>query len=252
MGARRNVPMPDRWLFLAVAAVVAMSIPGEAGAVPISGSFSGTAVDSRLRQSNGEFIDFDGETITGSFEIDPAMIPTTSPTISPDGTTASFIHSEPAPYVSLSLNAHGRTVNFVSGQTGDVLELLSDDQGQQVSFGIGALYPYHNAGFVMAGPPGSLFSPFLPQTLRVDADTLLTFVTFFDSRDFGAGVADLAVEFDGIAVAIPEPGALGLLGVGLMGMTWMRRNRPRTTAQDRMADRCFDRNATACPAARRV
>jgi hypothetical protein len=36
----------------------------------------------------------------------------------------------------------------------------------------------------MTGPPGSLFDPFIPKTLPVDANTFLISLHFFDARDF--------------------------------------------------------------------
>jgi len=100
-----------------------------------------------------------------------------------------------------------------------LLYLVSTSEGQSVGFGINSLYPYHNAGFSIAGPAGSLFDPFLPQTLRVDADTVLTSVSFFFSRDFGLnGLSNLHAQIDEVAVAVPEPGALGLLGLGVAGL----------------------------------
>jgi hypothetical protein len=121
--------------------------------------------------------------------------------------------------MSLSFTAHAETVNFATGGLAtDTLSLTSTSEGQQADFGIGATYPYNNAYFILAGPPGSLFDPFVPQTLHVGPDTILSFVSFFFSRDFGANVVNLTFQFDEVAVTVPEPGVLGLLGVGIVGL----------------------------------
>jgi hypothetical protein len=219
---RYTVAVQSGRICLGIAGLVVMllvGVPGDAGAVPISGTFSGTATGSWLRLPNGEFSDFDGETVTGTFRIDPALIPDDPPGDIVDGQRATFAHSG-ASYVSLSFTVRGEDVTFVNGgEAGDLLYLVSTSEGQSVGFGINSLYPYHNAGFSIAGPAGSLFDPFLPQTLRVDADTVLTSVSFFFSRDFGLnGLSNLHAQIDEVAVAVPEPGALGLLGLGVAGL----------------------------------
>jgi hypothetical protein len=82
--------------FAALAVMAIVSLPGDASAVPISGSFSGTAAASRFRLPNGDFSNFDGETVTGTFQIDPALIPGDPPfsitPASPDGQSANFYH----------------------------------------------------------------------------------------------------------------------------------------------------------------
>jgi hypothetical protein len=224
----------------ALAVMIIVSVPGDAGAVPISGSFSGTAAGSRFRLPNGEFSNFNGETVTGTFQIDPALIPGDPPYLispeSPDGQSASFLHSG-APYASLSFTAHGEKVNFATGGlSSDFLTLVSTSQGQQVNFGIGETYPYNNASLTLAGPPGSLFDPFIPQTLHVDADTFLSSVSFFFSRDFGASVVGLTVQFNEAATTVPEPGILGLIGAGMVGLAGLGA-RPRRRARIPLSSR---------------
>jgi hypothetical protein len=122
----------------------------------------------------------------------------------------------------------GGDQTFVTGEPGDLFGLQSTSTGQRVNVGIGSLYPYYNASFSMVGPPGSLFDPFLPQTLRVDANTFLTNLSFFGGRDFGlGGLNNLRVRFDGVGtVAVPELGVLGIVGVGLAGLAGLAA-RPR-------------------------
>jgi len=207
----------------ALTGLILVSSPNEASAVPIIGNFSGIATDSRLRISERETIDFDGETVTGSIRINPDLIPNIPFSISPDGTTAYFYHTESSgggSYVLLTLIAHGARLTFNRGEAGSTMTLYSDSNSQRVYFGIGALYPYYNASLWLEGPPGTLFDNFDPRTLRVDANTEVTSVSFFAGREFGAGVKDVESRFEGVnyAVEIPEPAALALLAVGLAGL----------------------------------
>jgi hypothetical protein len=242
LSGRYNFIVYYRRILLAMAALVAMilaSMPGDAAAVPISGTFSGTAASGWLRVSEREYIDLSGETVTGSFRIDPALIPDTPLTVSPDGRSASIQHYLPedaSPYMTLSLTVHDAETYFETGQEGNTLYLESDSGGQEVIFGLTALFPYHNAFFTLTGPAGSLFDPFNPQTLRVDANTVLESISFFASRDFGGEVNNLNVQFDEVAAAVPEPSALGLLGVGLAVLVGLG-------ARPRRANRLWTRRA---------
>jgi hypothetical protein len=225
LSTQHRVPTQFRRFILGILALTGMilvSRPDDASAVPISGDFSGIATNSRLRISERETIDFDGETVTGSLTIEPDRITPYIPfSISPDGTTAYFYHSEsePTSYERLSIVAHGAHLTFTRGG-GSTLTLYSDSNSQRVHFGIGALYPYYNASLWLEGPPGTLFDDFDPRTLRVDANTEVTSVSFFADRGFGAAVRDVEVRFEGVnyAVEVPEPGALALLTVGLAGL----------------------------------
>src|SRR3954470_14475644 len=118
LNMRCNVAVQAGRIFLgfaALTAIIIVSVPGDASAVPISGSFSGTAAASRFRLPNGDFSNFDGETVTGTFQIDPALFPADPPysitPASPDGQSAWFPYSE-ASYGSLSFTAHGEKVTF--------------------------------------------------------------------------------------------------------------------------------------------
>lgn len=189
----------------------------------LSGSFSGSAVDSRINATSPTPGSFDGEVVTGAFRLDV-----------PDD----YFHSDifyvalnpptsawyvlPAGTVTLSFDAAGQHVEFgdPSGIDMASVTLVNGPDGQQIILSTDINYSYWNADLTLAGPPGVFFEDLDLATLHPGFTSAAgSSAGFFAGRDFGAGVVIDRILLDGFA--IPEPPTWGLLLAGLGG--WVAR-----------------------------
>ena len=105
-----------------------------------------------------------------------------------------------------------QTLNTMPGRFYNINFDFQPDGGTPSNFS--AVWDAQPALFSVTNPPGSAYQILHFTALATAATTSLTF-SFRDDPGF--------LKLDSVSVAVPEPGSMALLGIGMAGLWWRRR-----------------------------
>jgi hypothetical protein len=196
---------------ISAAAALLTIAPFATAAGTLSGYFVGTASNSRCCGQGASAQTFDGETITGSFDIDLSSPPVSTPRYA--GATRYY-----ADALTLTFTAHGRTVTY---DEASLVTITEQGSFQQLTFSQSP-EPYSNASLTLTG---NLLDNLDPTTLRAgEIDLSRSSTSFYFSREFGANVNLTSLSFTS---PVPEPSTYAFMAMGILGVIFTTSGKAR-------------------------